>query len=104
LTGSLVGLPGKLPKVWYDLTLEVHLLERVVGSQEELKVEPIKMNEVLLLNVNGGKSTGFVYDLSKNLVKCKIKLPLCADPKDKVTISRKVGTRFRLIGYATIRE
>jgi len=104
LTGNLVGLPGKLPRVWYDLILEVHLLERVVGSQEELAVEPIKMNEVLLLNVNGGKSTGFVYELGKNLAKCKLKIPLCADTKDKVTISRKVGTRFRLIGYATIKE
>jgi translation initiation factor 2 subunit 3 len=104
LTGSVVGLPGKLPKVWYDLVLEVHLLERVVGSQEELKVEPIKINEVLLLNVNGGRSTGFVYEIGKNLAKCKLKIPLCADTTDKVTISRKVGTRFRLIGYATIKE
>jgi len=104
LTGNLVGLPGKLPKIWYELILDVHLLERVVGSQEELKVEPIKMNETLLLNVNGGKSIGFVYDLSKNLVKCKLKIPLCADPGDKVTISRKIGTRFRLIGYAVIKD
>jgi len=103
LVGNVVGLPDKLPKVWYDLILDVHLLERVVGSQEELAVDPIKMNEVLLLNVNGGRSTGFVYDLSKNLVKCKLKIPLCANATDKVTISRKVGTRFRLIGYATIK-
>jgi translation initiation factor 2 subunit 3 len=104
LTGSVIGLPGKLPKVWYDMTLDVHLLERVVGSQEELAVDPIKMNEVLLLNVNGGKSTGFVYELAKKLVKCKLKIPLCATTTDKVTISRKVGNRFRLIGYANLKE
>ncbi|MBW2990804.1 translation initiation factor IF-2 subunit gamma [Candidatus Woesearchaeota archaeon] len=104
LTGNLVGLPDKLPKIWYDLTLEVHLLERVVGTQEDLKVEPIKMNEVLLLNVNGEKSIGFVNELRKNIVKCKLKMPLCADPGHKVTISRRIGTRFRLIGYAVIRE
>lgn len=104
LTGNLVGLPGKLPKIWYDLVLEVHLLERVVGSQEELKVEPVKMNEALLLNVNGGKSIGFVYELYKDGFKCNLKLPLCANAGDKVTISRRIGTRFRLIGYAVIRE
>jgi len=103
LTGNLVGLPGKLPKIWYDLTLEVHLLERVVGSHEERKVDPVKMNEALLLNVNGEKSIGFVNDLSKNLVKCRLKLPICADPGDKVTLSRKIDTRFRLIGYAVIK-
>jgi len=104
LTGNLVGYPEKLPKVWYSIVLEVHLLERVVGSQEELAVEPIKMSEALLLNVNGEKSIGLVYELGKNVVKCKLKLPLCADVADKVTISRKIGTRFRLIGYATIKE
>ncbi len=104
MTGNLIGLPGKLPKVWYDIALEVHLLERVVGSHEEKKVEQIKMNEALLLNVNGEKSIGFVYDLGKNLVKCGLKLPICADPGDKVTISRKIDTRFRLIGYAIIRQ
>nr|MCK4930008.1 translation initiation factor IF-2 subunit gamma [Nanoarchaeota archaeon] len=89
---------------WYELVLEVHLLERVVGSQEELEVEPIKINEVLLLNVNGEKSISFVYELGKNIVKCRLKMPLCANPNDKVTISRKIGTRFRLIGYAVIKE
>jgi translation initiation factor 2 subunit 3 len=103
LTSNLVGLPGKLPKIWYDLALEVHLLERVVGSQEELDVEPIKMNEVLLLNVNGEISIGFVNDLSKGLVKCRLKMPLCAEIEDKVTISRRIGTRYRLIGYAVIK-
>ncbi|MBN1792617.1 translation initiation factor IF-2 subunit gamma [Candidatus Woesearchaeota archaeon] len=104
LTGNLVGLPEKLPKTWYDLKLEVHLLERVVGSHQELKVDPIKMNEILLLNVNGGKTIGAVYDLGKGIARCKLKLPICADPGDKVVISRRVDSRFRLIGYALINE
>ncbi|HHE36652.1 MAG TPA: translation initiation factor IF-2 subunit gamma [Candidatus Woesearchaeota archaeon] len=104
LTGNLVGLPGRLPRVWYELNLDVHLLDRVVGSREELEVEPIKMSEVLLLNVNGEKSIGFVYELGKNSAKCRLKMPLCAEVGDKVTISRRIGTRFRLIGYAIIKE
>ena len=104
LTGNLVGHQDKLPKTWYDLTLEVKLLERVVGSHEELKVDPVKMNEVLLLNVNGGKTIGFVHDLGKGLVKCRLKLPICANPGDKAVISRRVDSRFRLIGYAIIKE
>ncbi|MBU1199675.1 MAG: translation initiation factor IF-2 subunit gamma [Nanoarchaeota archaeon] len=104
LTSNLIGLPDQLPQIWYDLALEVHLLERVVGSQEDLEVDPIKINEALLLNVNGEVSIGFVNDLSKNTVKCKLKMPLCADVGDKVTLSRRIGTRYRLIGYALIKE
>lgn len=42
MAGNVVGKPGQLPPVWDELTLEVHLLERVVGTEEELRVEPIK--------------------------------------------------------------
>ncbi len=103
LTGNVVGLPGKLPKIWYNLDLEVNLLDRVVGAKDELKVDPIKLNEVLMLNVNSAATVGFVTTISKNRVKCKLKLPVCAELNSKVTISRRVGTRFRLIGYGLIK-
>jgi translation initiation factor 2 subunit 3 len=104
LTGNVVGFPGKLPPVWYNLTLETHLLERVVGSQEELNVDPIKINEILMLNINSAATVGFVTELGKNQFKCRLKLPICADIGGKVTISRRVGTRFRLIGFGVIKE
>lgn len=104
ITGSLVGLPGKLPKVWTDLILDVHLLQRVVGTKEELNVEPVKMAEPLMLNVNSAATVGIVGELKKNRIKCKLKLPVCADAGSRVTISRRIGNRFRLIGYGEIVE
>ncbi len=104
LTGSIVGLPGKLPKVWTELVLNVHLLQRVVGTQEELNVEPIKMAEPLMLNVNSAATVGMVVELRKNKIRCKLKLPVCANAGSKVTISRRIGNRFRLIGYGEIVE
>ena len=104
LTGSLVGLPGKLPKVWNELLLDVHLLKRVVGTQEELNVEPIKMTEPLMLNVNSAATVGMVIELRKNKIRCRLKLPVCADTSSRVTISRRIGNRFRLIGYGEIVE
>ena len=104
LTGSLVGLPGKLPKVWTELILNVHLLQRVVGTKEELNVEPIKMAEPLMLNVNSAATVGMVFELRKDKIKCKLKLPVCAEHGQKVTISRRIGNRFRLIGYGDIVE
>jgi translation initiation factor 2 subunit 3 len=94
LSGNVVGLPGKLPKIWYNFELECFLLERVVGAKEDLKVDPIKPNEILMLNVNSAATVGFVQSISKNKVKCRLKLPVCAE----------VGTRFRLIGYGVIKK
>jgi translation initiation factor 2 subunit 3 len=104
LTGAVVGLPGKLPETRYDLTLETHLLERVVGSAEELQVEPIKKMEPLMLNVNSAATVGVVTELSKDLIKCKLKLPVCCEVGSRVTISRRVVNRFRLIGYGLLKE
>ncbi|MFH1399076.1 MAG: translation initiation factor IF-2 subunit gamma [Candidatus Woesearchaeota archaeon] len=102
LAGSVVGNIGKLPPVWYNLKLEVHLLDRVVGSKEDLKVEPIKKGEILLLNINSCSTAGIVMDLAKKVVECKLKRPVCADLSSRVTISRRVASRFRLIGYGII--
>ncbi len=104
LVGNIAGLEGQLPKVWNELKLEVHLLERVVGSQEDLKVEPIKMHELLMLNVNSAATVGQVFELGKNSFKCRLRLPVCAELGSRVSISRRVGTRFRLIGYGIIEE
>ena len=104
LTGNIIGLPGKLPNVWHELSLEVNLLERVVGSKEELKVEPVKMNEALMLNVNSAATVGVVIHIKKDTIKCKLKLPVCAEVGARTTISRMIGNRFRLIGYGIIRD
>lgn len=104
LAGNLVGHPDKLPKVWYDFELETHLLDRVVGLKDELKVEVIKPGEILMLNINSSKSVGLVSNISKNIVTCKLKIPICANIGEKVTISRRIETRFRLIGYGVIKD
>ncbi|MFH1400318.1 MAG: translation initiation factor IF-2 subunit gamma [Nanoarchaeota archaeon] len=104
LGGHMVGLPGKLPPVWQSLQLETHLLERVVGAQEDLKVDQIKVNEILMLNVNSSATVMFVQDIGKNMCRGKLKLPICAQLGARVTISRRIGTRFRLIGFGIIQD
>lgn len=104
LTGNLVGHVGKLPPTWYDLTLKVDLLERVVGSQGDVKVEPLKENELLMLNVNSAATVGKVVELGSQRITVMLKLPVCASVGSRVSISRRVGTRFRLIGFGLIED
>jgi len=103
LTGSLVGIPGKLPEVRYNLTLETHLLQRMVGSKEELNVKPLAKNEMLMMNVHSCVTVGVVTDPSKKKTTCTLKKPVAARVGDRVTLSRRVGDRFRLIGYGIIK-
>jgi len=102
LLGSAVGKPGTLPPVRSALQLEVHLLNRVVGMEKAMSVEPVKKGELLMLNVNAASTVGIVDELKKDVIKCRLKLPVCADVGARITISRMLGNRFRLIGYGIL--
>ena len=103
LTGSLVGISGKLPPVHYQIALETYLLERVVGTKEEAEVKPLAKGEALMLNVNSAATVGIVVDPSKKNTTCILKKPICANAGERITISRRVGDRFRLIGYGILK-
>ena len=103
LTGSLVGKPGTLPQVQYQIKLETHLLKRVVGSKEDMEVKPLAKNEPLMLNVNSSVTVGVVLDPSKKNTQCILKKPVVANAGERVTISRRIGDRFRLIGYGILK-
>ncbi|MBI1978781.1 MAG: translation initiation factor IF-2 subunit gamma [Candidatus Aenigmarchaeota archaeon] len=103
MVGNVVGLPGKLPQVMSSLNLELHLLERVVGAKELATVEPIKMNETLLINIGTSRSVGNVTSIKKGTIQLNLKIPVCADVNSRVVISRQVQGRWRLVGYGIIK-
>ncbi|MBN2567367.1 translation initiation factor IF-2 subunit gamma [Candidatus Woesearchaeota archaeon] len=104
LAGNIVGLPGKLPPVWDHMRLEVDLLKRVVGTEQELDVEPLKQNEVLMLNANSAATVGVVREFKRGIGSLDLKHPVCTEVGSRVTISRRIGNRFRLIGVGILKE
>lgn len=102
LAGSVVGTT-QLPKVLSELSIESHLLERVVGAKDKLVVEPLKKGEWLMLNVNSSATVGAVKEISKNTIKLALKRPVAAEPGSRITISRNLGQRWRLIGYGVLK-
>ncbi len=103
LAGTVVALPGRLPPLWNEFRADIHLLERVVGAKDELVVEPLKQGETLMLNVNSSATIGIVAELKKGSALIRLKLPVCAEAGSRVTLSRLLGSRWRLIGYGIIR-
>jgi len=103
LVGQVAGEPGALPPTRNGFVMEVRLLERVVGSADELVIDPIHSNEPLMLNIGTATTVGLVTSARKKDVEVKLKRPVCADEGDGVAISRRVGARWRLIGSGTIK-
>jgi len=103
LVGNVLGHPNELPDVLTEFTMDVHLLERVVGVEKEIKVEKIKMNEPLMLVIGTAVTLGTVTSARDDVAEVKLKRPVCAESGWRVAISRRVGGRWRLIGAGTIR-
>lgn len=102
MTGNVAGKPGTLPPTLYDLSLEYFLFKHVVGVKEKVEVAPIADKEPLVLNVYSAVTTGVVTHRTKEKLEIKLTRPIVAQPKDKVSISRKIGAGWRLIGYGII--
>lgn len=103
LSGSVAGEVDTLPEVLHSFEMEAHLLERVVGTKEERDVAPIKLKEPLMINCGTTTTIGVVTSTKNNLVTVNLKLPVCASKEDRVALSRRVGARWRLIGYGIIK-
>ena len=102
LGGNVLGHIGKLPPVMDEITMKVRLLERVVGSKEELNVQPIKTGEPLMLTVGVVRTLGTAELAKGGAVKVDLKLPVCAQKGDRVAISRQVMGRWRLVGVGEL--
>lgn len=102
LVGNMLGAPGRLPPVWEVLELRTHLLERMVGTQDGAEVKEIKTKEPLMLNVGVATTVGVVNSCHGDSCSLALKLPVCAEKGQRAAISRKVGGRWRLIGYGEI--
>lgn len=98
LIGSIVGKPETLPDDVEDISIDVKLFDTAVGTQEMVKVEPIKTKEFLRLNVGTAATLGAVTNSKDNKIEAKLKKPLCLLPQSRVAVSRRIADRWRLIG------
>ncbi|RLE80818.1 MAG: translation initiation factor IF-2 subunit gamma, partial [Thermoprotei archaeon] len=102
LRGNVAGKPGTLPPVWEEIEMEAFLLERVVGTPELRKAEPIRFGERLAINVGTAASLGEVIDIKGNVIRLKLRVPICAEKGVRIALSRQILGRWRLIGYGVL--
>ena len=104
LAGQVAGLAGKMPPVWSKMAFKVSLMERVVGSDDEFTIDPLKHKEPLMLSVGTAVTVGVVINVKKDVVEVVLKRPVCVAIGSRIAISRQVGGRWRLIGMGTLVE
>ena len=78
------------------------MIDVIMGNNNQVKVDDIKTSEVLMLNVGTATTVGIVKSARKESADLTLRMPICADIDQRVAISRRVGSKFRLIGYGII--
>ncbi|MCU4743821.1 translation initiation factor IF-2 subunit gamma [Halobacteria archaeon AArc-m2/3/4] len=104
LAGRVAGPPGSLPPTWEQFTMDVDLLERVVGVDGGETVDEISTGEPLMMTVGTATTVGAVTSARGNECEVKLKRPVCAEPGAKIAINRRIGARWRLIGLGTLTD
>ncbi|MDI6721352.1 MAG: translation initiation factor IF-2 subunit gamma [Candidatus Aenigmarchaeota archaeon] len=99
LAGGLVGTD--LPPNIDEITIMPHLFDHIIGIEGTKKVDPIKTGDTIMMTVAIAKTVGVVTSSDKT-VRMKLKLPICAERGDKVSMAKQVHGRWHLIGWGEI--
>lgn len=103
LVGSVAGRVDTLPATLGNITLDVKLFAKVVGTELAVPVDKIRSNEALVLNVGTTVTSGIVTSAREDVADIGLKKPICAEGGSKVAISRRIADSWRLIGFGTLR-
>mgnify|MGYP001179089430 FL=1 len=104
LSGQVVARKGDLPEVRESINISIHLMDKMVAGEgeEPSPVMPLRPGEMLMVNVATATSVGVVSNTGKGKATLNLRLPICADNDQRISLSRRVGSRWRLIGHGTI--
>jgi len=96
MRGQMVSFENGLPDSVQNLTLEISMLERLIGKHSA----EIKVNDILVLTVGTMTAVGTILKKKgENLYEINLKIPVVTEKRIKVGISKKEEGRWRLVAY-----
>ncbi|OYT52242.1 MAG: translation initiation factor IF-2 subunit gamma, partial [Desulfurococcales archaeon ex4484_204] len=102
LVGNVLGKLGTVPDPVGSITVEYQLMERVIGTKELVKVQPLSPGERIMITAGAAVTLGIVTRLRKGLMELRLRRPIVVWRGMRVAISRQVLGRWRLVGWGKI--
>jgi len=98
LVGNVVGLVNELPESTTKLNIDIKLFDSLltVGT-----IKPLVENEKIMISVGSALRVGTITNVKKGEI--DLLTPVCAEKKQRVAISRRFNTSWRLIGYGIVK-
>ncbi len=102
LSGCIASLVGSLPEITDKIKIKISLFPEVLGTEEKIKTEAIKLSELLMISINTTTSVGRVQKIKGNEIDLFLKIPIVPIKGDSVGIARNINNHWRLIGFGEI--
>lgn len=92
-----------MPEVFIEIDVQTTFLKRIVGTKEDNnRIENIRQDETLLINIGSTSCGGNVVSVRDNNARILLTKHVCANMNGKIALSRKIDRNFRLIGWGVI--
>ena len=99
MKGQIVAKPGSLPEPTTEFTMEYRPIERKVQKVEHV---PFRYQEMLALAIGTMPAAGIVMSAKSDEITVRTKKPVTVPGGTTVAVSRKIGNRWRLVGYGVV--
>ncbi|ARM75809.1 translation initiation factor IF-2 subunit gamma [Acidianus manzaensis] len=104
LIGSVVADAKMDIPVLTHIRVKYNLLDRVVGSKELIKVDPIRTKENLMINIGSATVLGVVTSAKSDEAELELRKPVAVwQDNARLVISRQIGGRWRLVGWGQVK-
>ena len=104
LIGNVLAPVNETPALTKRIEAEIELFKYVVGTDETVKVEPLRKGEMVQVIIGPAPRIGRIVDIKDNIATIELMREVAAEPGRRMTISRKIRDRRRLIGYGVIKS
>jgi len=98
MVGNVAGKVNTLPGIAKELKFKLVKFERILTNE---KLD-LYLNDMVIINAGTAMSPGTITSHDKKGFTVQLKRPFCVNKNEKISISKKSGTRWVLIGYGEI--
>jgi len=102
LSGCVISLKNKLPDITSNVVLRYSLFPEISGTSNNMKVDPLKTPELLMLSANTSVTIGSIKKIKNGEAELSLRIPIVPFKGEKVGIARNINGHWRLIGYGEI--
>ncbi len=102
LSGCIASLEDTLPEISSNIKIKFSLFKEVLGTEKHQKVEALKINELILLNINTSITIGQITKLKNEEAELYLRIPVVPLKGENIGIARNIEGHWRLIGYGEI--